>query len=87
MGVPDEPVDLGHDPIPIDLDAISHTVATAMAGLRDIFKPIDEAVAGYRRQLEGEGWSPQAAEAMAVGMHQVMTSQLITGRAEDKGKS
>ncbi|MFB4306954.1 hypothetical protein [Actinomadura sp. GTD37] len=78
---------LGQDPNPVDLDAVSHQIAIAMAGMRDVFKPIDEAVTGYRRQLEGEGWSPPAAEAMAVGMHQVMTAQLITATVTGKGET
>lgn len=45
------------------------TVAESMAAIMDDLAAIREAVAGYRTNLEADGWSPTMAEALAARLH------------------
>jgi len=53
------------DTIP-DSDAMAKTMATVLIHVT----PLLEAVAGYRRQAEGHGFSPSVAEEMASSFHE-----------------
>jgi hypothetical protein len=64
---------------PIDPTAAAHEFAKGLAVFREIVAPIDETVLGYRRQLEAAGWSPTAAEQMALSLHGVLMAQLVAG--------
>ena len=65
---------------PFDVGQITHDFATAIAQMRDILAPIDEAVLGYRKQLEEEGWSPTAAETMALEFHRMLMANATGGQ-------
>ncbi len=54
----------------------AHTIAEMAAQMREMLTPIDEATLGYRRQLEEEGWSAQAAEQMALSFHTMLFHQM-----------
>ena len=62
---------------PIDPTAAAHEFAKGLAVFREIVAPVDETVLGYRRQLEADGWSPTAAEHMALSLHGVLMAQLV----------
>lgn len=62
-----------------DKAAATHQLAEGIATMREMLAPIDEATAGYRKQLEAAGWSPTAAETMALQFHALLMAQLITG--------
>jgi len=64
---------------PVDLEAMAHEVTRAVANLREVFAPIDEATAGYRAQLEAAGWSPQIAEQMADRFHALLIGMFARG--------
>jgi len=64
---------------PLDTATMAHGVATAIAQMREVLAPIDEAVAGYRAQLEKEGWSPTVAEDMALSMHRALMASFTVG--------
>lgn len=53
-----------------------HKLAEALADLRERLAPLDEAALGYRRQLEEQGWSPTAAEQMALAFHTILLGYL-----------
>lgn len=52
-----------------DGHAAAHAVAEGLANWRAALAPLDEAVLGYRRQLLSDGWSPDAAEEMALTLY------------------
>lgn len=54
-------------------------LATAMLEMTAMFEPIGEAVDGYRADLERRGYSPTAAETMALDFHRFLIAQLIGG--------
>lgn len=62
---------------PPDFDAIAHNVGLGAANLRQMVEPIAEAAAGYRRKLEADGWSPTAAETIALSFHDVLMAQML----------
>ncbi len=62
-------------------DRMMHELATGIARLREVMAPLDEAVAGYRKQLEEQGWSPTVAEAMAPEFHRVLMANIGGKRA------
>jgi hypothetical protein len=62
-----------------DLDALANEVAQGIAAVRQVLAPIDEAVRGYRHQLEQEGWSATAAERMALELHRAMMRNVTAG--------
>ena len=66
---------------PFDAAAIAHQIAQGVAQLRECMAPIDEAVTGYRQQLQEAGWSPTAAEQMAVEFHRMLMIQVGRGTA------
>ena len=61
---------------------VTHGLATAIAEMREMLAPIDEAVTGYRKQLEGAGWSPTAAETMALELHRLLMANIIASAAQ-----
>jgi hypothetical protein len=57
--------------------------AKTAAGLLDLseqIKPIIELVAGYRKQCEVAGFSPTAAEAMAVQYNALILVKVLGGK-------
>jgi hypothetical protein len=62
-----------------DPNQIAHQMAEAVAQIREALAPIDEATMGYRKQLEEQGWSPTAAETMALGFHSLLLAQCRGG--------
>lgn len=60
----------------LDLHAITNELANNIANWREIIAPLDEATAGYRAQLEAEGWSAPAAEQMAISFYALQMSML-----------
>lgn len=63
-------------PDPFDPDEVAHQLAQAVAQMREMLAPVDEATLGYRRQLEENGWSPEAAEEMALSFHRMALGQM-----------
>jgi hypothetical protein len=66
-------------PADFDVEAAAHQVALAIAGMRQVLAPIDDAALGYRAQLEGQGWSAAAAERMAFQFHQSVMANVLSG--------
>jgi hypothetical protein len=64
---------------PFDPDQMMHEIAKGIAQLRELLAPIDEAVSGYRKQLEESGWSPTVAEAMALEFHRMLMANVTAG--------
>lgn len=58
--------------------------AEALAQLLANLQPITEATIGYRKQLEAEGYSPTAAEAMSVRMHEAMMAVVVAELAKPR---
>lgn len=58
---------------------LSQQLATALLEMTSMFKPIGEAVDGYRADLENRGYSPTAAEAMAMEFHSYLMAQMMSG--------
>jgi hypothetical protein len=67
------------NPLGFDPAELAHQIAQAVAQLREVLAPIDEAAAGYRKQLEEQGWSPTAAETMALSFHTMILAQIRPG--------
>jgi hypothetical protein len=63
-----------------DDDSPAEGITRWMAGLIDVTGPVAEAAAGARRQREEEGWSPTAAEAMAMPIYMIGMAK-VTGAA------
>lgn len=61
---------------PLDIHDIANELARNVANWREVLAPLDEATAGYRVQLEADGWSPAAAEQMAISFHTLQMSVL-----------
>jgi hypothetical protein len=59
---------------PEQLSDSTNRLASGIAQVREYLAPIDEAALGYRRQLEQAGWSPTAAEKMALAFHAMLLS-------------
>lgn len=53
------------------------SMAESMAAVMDSLAHIREAVAGYRNQLEADGFSPTMAEAMAAYTHNQLIEQIV----------
>lgn len=62
-----------------DYDAMANQLAEAIAGIKQVLAPIDEATSGYRKQLEAAGWSSYAAEKMALEFHRMLMAQVNGG--------
>lgn len=58
----------------LDPGELAHQLAEGIAKIREALAPIDEATLGYKRQLEEQGWSPTAAEKMALAFHAMLLS-------------
>lgn len=73
-------------PDEFDDEAAAHQVAETSARLSGILTPIDEATLGYRHRLEAEGWSPTAAEQMALGFYGLQVTALMgdAGQTEEE---
>ncbi|GGK61343.1 hypothetical protein Sme01_03040 [Sphaerisporangium melleum] len=63
---------------PFNPDDVAHKLAQAVAQMREMLAPLDEATLGYRRQLEETGWSPEAAEEMALSFHRMAIGQMAS---------
>lgn len=59
-----------------DPHEVANELAQAVAQVREMLAPVDEATLGYRRQLEENGWSPQAAEQMALSFHTLLLQHM-----------
>lgn len=55
----------------------ANQLAEAIAKFNQMIAPIDEASVGYRHRLEEQGWSPTAAEAMALNYHSQLMNQIM----------
>ena len=64
-------------------DESLHALAEGLAQWRERLAPLDEATLGYRAQLESNGWSPAAAEQMAVSFYATQIHML--NHAIDQG--
>lgn len=51
--------------------------AEAMLQVMDGMKTVLETIAGYRKQCEEQGFSPTAAEVMALELHQAMLQSIF----------
>ena len=58
----------------------STSTAEAMAQVMDQVQQFEEAARGYRATLERQGWSPTAAEAMALQLHAGLVASAFTPR-------
>lgn len=52
-------------------------VAALMSLSASIIEPLNEAVDGYRADLERRGYSPTACEAMAMDYHRLLFAQVM----------
>lgn len=52
-------------------------VRAGLMALTDVWGPVAEATAGYRAQLEGAGFSNEAAETMAVDFHRELIARMM----------
>lgn len=59
-----------------DPHQFANQLAEAIALINQMIAPVDEAALGYRRTLEEQGWSPTAAEEMALNYHGLLMNQL-----------
>jgi len=59
-----------------DAAAFAHQLAAGLADIREALGPLDEAVRGYRDQLERDGWTTSAAEQMALAFYSLQISML-----------
>jgi hypothetical protein len=55
------------------------TPAESMMAVQEAMVPIIAAVAGHRAQLEAAGFSPTAAEHMAVDFHRSLLATAFSG--------
>ena len=62
-----------------DPHEMANQLAQAIAGIKQVLAPIDEATSGYRTQLEAAGWSSHAAEKMALEFHRMLMAQVNGG--------
>lgn len=63
----------------------AHAFAQGLASDRELLAPLDEAAIGYRTQLVADGWSPEAAENMALAFYGTQLNMLtntIEGAAD-----
>ena len=57
----------------------TNPMVDAMLELAEMMAPMGDAVDGYRADLERRGYSPTAAESMAMEFHHYLMAQLIAG--------
>jgi hypothetical protein len=57
----------------------TETNIEAWLGLQELLGPMVDAVAGHRAKLEAAGFSPTAAEMMAIDFHRGLINQTFTG--------
>lgn len=55
----------------------TNPMVDAMMQLTEMLAPMGEAVDGYRADLERRGYSPTAAESMAMEFHSYLMTQLV----------
>jgi hypothetical protein len=58
---------------------LKQQMAAALLEMSDLVKPVSEAVDGYKADLERRGYSPTAAEAMAMEFHRYLFAQMLSG--------
>jgi hypothetical protein len=54
-----------------------HAMATALLKIREMTAPILDAVDGYRAECTKRGYSPTAAEKMAMDFHQGLVTAVF----------
>ena len=54
-------------------------LAEALLKMSEVLAPVMEAVDGYRAEAERRGYSPTAAEAMALEFHGLVLAQMMSG--------
>jgi hypothetical protein len=64
---------------------VANAVAGAAANMREALRPVEEAARGYKLELEQHGWSPTAAEQVAV--HWIISMQTIAFTHAGRSKS
>jgi hypothetical protein len=69
-----------------DAAKAAHELATAFAGMSEILLTALEASTGYRRQCEEAGFSPTAAELMAIDFHKTLLQMIIHSTTTPKEK-
>lgn len=62
-----------------DEDKPAGMTAEGMAEVADAFDQILELVVGYRAKCRAQGFSEEASEQMAVGIHGVFIANLMKG--------
>ena len=74
------------------MSASTHTpdpqqaLVEALLTMAELLVPVREAVDGYRSDLIRNGYSPEAAESMAVGYHNYFFAMLAIPGVKDEGK-
>lgn len=63
-----------------EADRLAAQLAETLAQLHAQLTPLIEAVAGHRAALETAGFSPTAAEAMAVAFHAALMQHIANAR-------
>lgn len=55
-------------------------VTEGLLALSELMAPMGDAVDGYRADLERRGYSPTAAETMALDFHRYLLAALLQGQ-------
>jgi hypothetical protein len=61
------------------LEEITHGITDSLINAAQMFEPIREATNAYRDKCINEGWSQDAAEAMAVQYHAILCQGFLAG--------
>lgn len=57
---------------------LAHEFAKSCANFSEILAPLRDATNGYKQSYMADGWSEEAAEAMAVQYHAAMIAPFIS---------
>lgn len=66
-------------PPPADLNWMRHELANALLTMQQQVEPIFDAADGIRADMEKRGWSPTAAESVALAWLQGMLAMMMPG--------
>lgn len=61
------------------LAASLRALTASLLTLRELTRPLLDAVDGYRAECAERGYSPTAAEAMAMDFHRVLIANAMSG--------
>lgn len=60
-------------------EEVAQEIARSLLMSAEMFAPIREATNAYKNSYVNEGWSPDAAEAVAVQYHSVLCQGFLAG--------